>query len=58
MRQENVAELVDKIPPLDKGGTFTAPPWEEAIAPVHPEQFTNVIELAPQATLQPAGFGD
>ncbi len=29
---ETIEELVDKIPPLDKGGTFTAPPWEEAIA--------------------------
>lgn len=32
MKQEGVPELVDRIPPLDKGGTFTAPPWEEAIA--------------------------
>ena len=31
MRQEAIPGLVDKIPPLDKGGTFTAPPWEEAI---------------------------
>lgn len=31
-KQEGIPELVDKIPPLDKGGTFTAPPWEEAIA--------------------------
>ncbi len=28
---ETIEELVDKIPPLDKGGTFTAPPWEEVI---------------------------
>ena len=31
-KQEGIPELVDKIPPLDKGGTFTGPPWEEAIA--------------------------
>lgn len=31
MTQEGVPELVDKMPPLDKGGTFTAPSWEEAI---------------------------
>lgn len=30
--QEGIPELVEKIPPLDKGGTFTAPPWEEAAA--------------------------
>jgi hypothetical protein len=29
--QEGVPELVDKMPPLDKGGTFTAPAWDEAI---------------------------
>ena len=29
--QEAILPLVDRIPPLDKGGTFTAPPWAEAI---------------------------
>ena len=28
---DKLAENVDKIPPLDKRGTFTGPSWEEAI---------------------------
>lgn len=32
MKQEGVKELVDRIPPLDTGGTFTGPTWEEAAA--------------------------
>src|SRR5947207_15907910 len=31
MIQDKLAEIVDKIPPLDKRGTFTGPSWEEAI---------------------------
>ncbi|HEX7897515.1 MAG TPA: HEAT repeat domain-containing protein [Planctomycetota bacterium] len=31
MTQEGIPELVEKMPPLDKGGTFTAPAWDEAI---------------------------
>jgi HEAT repeat protein len=31
MRQEGVKEIVEKVPPLDKGGTFTGPTWDEAI---------------------------
>jgi HEAT repeat protein len=31
MTQDGIPELVEKIPPLDKGGTFTAPAWDEAI---------------------------
>jgi hypothetical protein len=29
--QEKLAEIVDRIPELDKRGTFTGPSWEEAI---------------------------
>lgn len=28
---ETIEELVDKVPPLDKGGTFTGPSWDEAV---------------------------
>ncbi len=31
MRQDKLAELVDRVPPLDKRGTFTGPAWEEII---------------------------
>jgi len=31
MIQDKIAEIVDRIPALDKRGTFTGPSWEEAI---------------------------